>query len=60
MKRALGILTGLALGYLAGWALNSSALVHQIIGAGLVLWLVGAFAFLVAAAVTFTLGRWWR
>ena len=58
IKRALGILTGLALGYLAGWALNESALVHQVLGAGLVLWLACALAFLVAVAVVIAFN--WR
>jgi hypothetical protein len=48
MKGALGYIVGLGLGYLAGWALNESAVVHALIGAGVALWLVGA---LVGAAL---------
>jgi hypothetical protein len=43
MKSALGYIVSLGLGYLAGWALNESALVHQLIGVGVALWLIGSF-----------------
>jgi hypothetical protein len=57
MRRALGILVGLVLGYLAGWALNESALVRQLLGAGLLLWLACALAFLVAGVIAFLFAR---
>jgi len=48
IKSALGYIVGLGLAYLAGWALNESALVHRLVGYGLLLWLLIAF---VGAAV---------
>lgn len=61
LKTALGLIVGLGCGYLAGWALNESAFVHALIGAGLVLWLACALAFLVASVVAFAISFWrWR
>jgi hypothetical protein len=59
-RRALGLIVGLGLGYLAGWALNESGAVHQLIGAGLLVWLVGSLGFLVATVMAFLIGRRWR
>jgi len=60
VRAALGYACGIGLGFLAGWALNESAFVGQLIGAGLVLWLGCALAFAVALVVTFAFRRWWR
>jgi hypothetical protein len=43
MKTALGGIVGLGLAYLAGWALNESALVHRVLGAAYFVWFVGSF-----------------
>jgi hypothetical protein len=48
MKSALGYIVGLGLGFLGGWALNESALDHQLIAVGVALWLAGS---LVGAAL---------
>jgi hypothetical protein len=57
MRAALGYIVGLGLAFLAGWALNKSALVHQLVGAGLLLWLVIAFAGAAVLVVTLLLAR---
>lgn len=51
LKTALGGIVGLGLAYLAGWALNESAFVHQLIALGLVFWLSISFVGFTLAAV---------
>jgi len=55
MLPLLGVVTGLACYYAIGWALNESALVQQIIGAGMLLWLLSAYAFAAGLAVVFVI-----
>jgi hypothetical protein len=40
IRSALGVVIGLACYFALGWALSESALAHELVGAGLLLWLV--------------------
>ena len=45
IKAVIGVIIGLAVYFVLGWALNDSALGPKLIGAGVLLWLVSSYVF---------------